>query len=187
MNDEMNTDRPVPGRTGPSFLSGLLAGGGGVLLLYALFHGVFFPGGGSSPEFLFPSLPELRADLGDGDYLFFPNRRNMWVVNPRVGRVIHYKFLDTPKRAVEKSYVGEIDQKTFPLEDTVYILSERNIMDLLWVCNRRTGDFQLWRRNVRDGRLVTDPLPVSASRDLLSASGVRSSLPGDMTEGEGRP
>ncbi len=125
----------------------------------------------------FPWLPELQADVGDGDFLYFPNRRNIWVVHPQTGRLIHYKFIDTYQGTVERSYVAQIDQKLFPPEDTVYALSERNIEDLLWVCNRRTGDFQLWRRNVRDGRLVTDPVPVQSGRDLLNDRSIRSSEP----------
>ena len=78
---------------------------------------------------------------------------------------------------VEKSYVAQVDQKLFPPEDTVYAISERNITDLLWVCNRRTGDLQLWRRNIRDGRLVTDPMPVQAASDILNDSAIRSSAP----------
>ncbi|MBI4582446.1 MAG: hypothetical protein HY717_00235 [Planctomycetes bacterium] len=135
-----------------------------IALLSAWFHtgergGTGFPGA-------LAALPELRASLKDGDYLFFPNRRNIWVVNSRSGRIRHYKFLDTAEGTVERSHVGLVDQRIFPPEDTVYAISERNAADLLWVCNHRTGDFQLWRRNVRDGRLITDPTPVPGSQDL---------------------
>ena len=117
----------------------------------------------------FSFLPELKASLNEGDYLFFPNRRNIWAVNPKSGRMIHYKFLDTAEGMVDPSHPGQVDTRLFPSEDTVYMISERNATDLLWVCNRRTGDFQLWRRNVRDGRLFTDSKLVMAGQDLLGA------------------
>lgn len=118
---------------------------------------------------------ELHAAIGDGDYLFFPNRRNMWVVNRDNGRLVHYKFIDVTQGKVERSHVAQINQKLFPPGDTLFKISERNISDFLWVCNVQTGDFQLWRRSVRDGRLVTDPSVVSASQSLL-----RPVLPGTL-------
>jgi hypothetical protein len=162
-----------PTRSSNRFHLGLLAGlvtGAGLGAL-----GISLLAGSGAGATLSP-LPVLLADAGDGEYLFLPNRRHVWVVNTTVGRIIHYKFLDTGQGVIERSYVAEVDQKTFPPEDTVYALSERNIEDLLWVCNRRTGDVQLWRRNVRDGRLVSDP-PIQAARDLLNDKAIRSSEP----------
>ena len=158
----------VPRRFG--FLSGLLLGAGAITLVAALMSN-------RGEDFVLPTIPELQAGVGDGDYLFFPNRRHVWVVHTTSGRLIHYKFLDTYDGMVEKSYVAEIDQGKFPPDDTVYALSERNVMDLLWVCNKRTGEFQLWRRNVRDGRLVTDARAVSAAGDVLNDMSIRSSVP----------
>lgn len=112
-------------------------------------------------------ISELEAQSrSSGDYRYLPNRRNMWVINRRLGRVVHFRFLDTTKGTVERSHVAQVDRERFPPRDTVYRISERNITDLLWVCNQRTGDFQLWRRNVRDGRLVTDDQSVEAGAHL---------------------
>ncbi len=129
----------------------------------------------SSTALSFFQPGELQALIGDGDYQFFPNRRNMWVVNKNNGRVVHYKFVDVSQGKVERSHVAQINRTLFPAGDTVYKISERNISDFLWVCNEKTGDFQLWRRSVRDGRLVTDPNVVSASQPLL-----RPALPGNI-------
>jgi hypothetical protein len=115
-------------------------------------------------------ISELEAQSRTNtDYRFLPNRRNMWVMNRRLGRIVHFRFLDTSKGTVERSFVAQVDQQRFPARDTTYKISERNITDLLWVCNRRTGDFQLWRRNVRDGRLVTDDQSVQAAAHLENA------------------
>ena len=152
------------------FWSGLLIGATVTTLVAALFSN-------RPQDFVLPEVPELQAGVSDGDYIFFPNRRHMWVVHTAAGRLIHYKFLDTYDGMVEKSYVAQLDQKRFPPEETIYALSERNVMDLLWVCNKRTGDFQLWRRNVRDGRLVTDVRAVSSAGDILNDTSIRSSLP----------
>jgi hypothetical protein len=146
------------------FLAGSIAGaaaGSAIFLAASWFTG-------SGPAALAPALPELRAALGEGDYLFLPNRKNIWVVNRRNGLFVHYKFVDTADGAIERSHIARVDQSVFPPEDTVYSLSERNITDFLWVCNRRTGDFQLWRRSVRDGRLTTDPEVVQAARHLIT-------------------
>lgn len=121
---------------------------------------------------------ELRAELGVGRYEFFPNRQNVWVVNRENGRLVHFRFIDTEKGTVERSHVAQIDLTQFPPEDTYIVLSERNITGLLWVANKRTGDFQLWRRNVRDGRLVTDPNVVPAAQQLM-APPLPPTTPGD--------
>ncbi len=137
-------------------------------------HGVV-SGGASSGVF---RAGELQAALGDGDYVFLPNRKNMWVVNQRNGLMVHYKYLDDQEGRGERSKVAQINQAVFPPADTVYLLSDRNIIDLLWVCNRRTGDFQLWRRNVRDGRLTTDRDVLSSSSQLMTPVVPGSRAPG---------
>lgn len=166
--------RTNSGANPAGFLAPFVAGASLVVVAAALALALIRGGDTGMP---FPALPELQADAGDGEFLYFPNRRHVWVVHPQSGRIIHYKFLDTSQGVVERSYVAELDQEIFPPGDTVFALSERNIEDLLWVGNRRTGDFQLWRRNVRDGRLVTDPLPVQSAGDLLNDRAVKSSKP----------
>lgn len=174
------TDRvPRAGLSG--FLLGALA-----VVLFAFVLAPVFDGKGYFFQSLFQSSPgthgvvsggafsgvfragELQAALGDGDYIFLPNRKNMWVVNQRNGLMIHYKYLDDQEGRGERSRVAQINQSIFPPGDTDYLLSDRNVIDFLWVCNRRTGDFQLWRRNIRDGRLTTDRDVLSPSSQLMT-------------------
>lgn len=163
------TRRSLTGLT----ISGLLALSGlaAIVIAFAAERSAGVPVFGRVP------LPELRAELGSGDFVFLPNRRGMWVVHPQLGRLIHYRFLDSADGAVERSFVAEFDLKLFPPADSTFVLSENNLTDLLWIGNRQSGDFQLWRRNVRDGRLITDPVPVAAERDLVANPSIKSSLP----------
>lgn len=118
------------------------------------------------PAFTLPGsfLGTVRADLEDGDYAFFPNRRTVWVVNRTNGRMAAYTFRDDEVGSVDRSRVAQIDTKAFPREDTVIQLSDRNLTSLLWVANVRTGDVQLWQP-MADGSLRAD-LPVATSMDL---------------------
>jgi hypothetical protein len=115
-------------------------------------------------------LPEAlvetaRADIGKGDYLFLPNRFSMWVVNRTNGKVIHYQFFDNQVGTVERSRIAQVSADLFPPADTEYMLSDRNMTAHLWVVNRATGDFQVWRAN-RDGSITTDEVPVQAGEHL---------------------
>lgn len=110
-------------------------------------------------------LPTVRADLEDGDYEFFPNRRTIWVVNRTNGRMATYTFRDDEVGSVDRSRVAQIDLKTFPREETVIHLSDRNLTSLLWVCNVRTGDVQLWQP-VADGSALRADHPIQTQMDL---------------------
>jgi len=115
-------------------------------------------------------LPEAlvetaRADIGKGDYLFLPNRFTMWVVNRTNGKIIHYQFYDNQIGTVERSRVAQVNADLFPPADTEFVLSDRNMTAHLWVVNRATGDFQVWRAN-RDGSITTDEVPVQAGEHL---------------------
>ncbi|MGQ9589258.1 MAG: hypothetical protein ACUVYA_03070 [Planctomycetota bacterium] len=110
-------------------------------------------------------LGTVRADLEDGDYAFFPNRRTVWVVNRTNGRMATYTFRDDEVGSVDRSRVAQIDLKAFPREDTVIQLSDRNLTSLLWVANVRTGDVQLWQP-MADGSTLRADLPVATSMDL---------------------
>jgi hypothetical protein len=139
----------------------------------ALLGGAIALGGASllkGPAAGGPGLPEglvetVRADIGKGDYLFLPNRKDMWVVNRANGKLIHYEYKDNLVGTVEHSQVSQLDQAIFPPADTEFMLSDRNLTGFLWVANRVTGDFQVWRAN-RDSTLSTDELPVPAGEDL---------------------
>lgn len=125
---------------------------------------------GMLPRGLLPpvlaSLPaQAAADLGDGDYLFLPNRRTIWVVNKRNGRFANYHFKDDEAGTVERSRVVTLDAESFPPLDTVYLLSDRNLTEVFWVCNKRTGDVQLWIPKA-DGRIAADK-PIATSIDLM--------------------
>lgn len=161
-----------------------LAGGALCLSVAALWRG---PREGLGlPESL---IETARADIGKGDYLFLPNRFAVWVVNKTNGKIIHYQFFDNQVGTVERSRVARVNTEAFPSADTEYLLSDRNMTAHLWVANRATGDFQVWRAN-RDGSLTTDEVPVQAGEHLReeptgrvpSASGKRAA--GDIEDQE---
>lgn len=124
-------------------------------------------------------LPGSAARLGaqngrssdDDNFLFLPNRRSIWVVNRKAGRFALYRFRDDEAGTVERSQVVTADRKSFPPGDTVYLLSERNHSEVLWVCNRRTGDVQMWIPRA-GGRLQAEK-PVATSIDLTERRGYR--------------
>jgi len=119
---------------------------------------------------------QLSQDLGAGDYVFLPNRRTIWVANRTTGRFANYDFRDLNyrdsarlksrhERMISRSNVVTLDQEDFSAADTVYVLSDRNLTTVLWVCNRRTGDVQLWQRRADDK--VTQQGQVVTSIDLM--------------------
>ena len=94
-----------------------------------------------------------HADLADAEFTFLPNRHSVWVVNSRTGRMANYDFRLDDQQNVDRTRVERIDVQSFPPEDTVLKLSDRNLSNILWVCNQRTGDIEMWRRT-RGGTLV---------------------------------
>jgi len=146
------------------FLLGVTAGGGG---LYLLDRGR--SSGGTDDAGFLSALPgilrEAHADLEDGDYAFFPNRRSIWVVNRTNGRMANYHFHDDELGSVDRSRVAMLDTNAFPRKDTVIHLSDRNMNNVLWVCNARTGDVQMWTLG-RDGALKGET-PVACKTDLM--------------------
>ena len=122
---------------------------------------------------LFPSLNAqgLLDDLGEGNYFFLPTRRTIWVVNRDNGRMVNYEFIDNEFMTVQKSRVARIDQVTFPPDESSYLLSDRNWHSIIWVCNRRTGDVQLWEL-VRDGEIrKVGPIATSANLNDVEPQG----------------
>ena len=88
---------------------------------------------------------QATEDFGEaGDFLFLPNRRTIWVVDRSTGRFANYHFRGDQERTVMRSRVVTLNQRDFPAADTIFLLSDRNLSELLWVCNKRTGDVQLW-------------------------------------------
>ena len=129
-----------------------------------------FAAGGNGEAFSNWLVQPVEAQGVKGDYVFLPSRREMWVINRVNGKLVHYQLFDTESSTVTRSRIAVIDQKIFPPTDTEFLLSDRNLTGLLWVANRATGDFQLWRAN-RDETLSTDPFPVAAGDHLrLEAS-----------------
>lgn len=151
--------------TGLVLLAGIVLGIGGS----AIWRPVIVPEFGSGSEQMMSFFPtmvrEVHAALDEGDYEFFPNRRMMWVVNRTNGRMANYHFHDDEIGSVDRSRVATVDLKTFPRKDTVIHMSDRNLNHILWVCNVRTGDIQMWTL-VRDGTLKGEA-PVASSIDLL--------------------
>lgn len=111
---------------------------------------------------------EAGADLESGEYTFFANRRSIWVVNRTNGRMAMYQFRNDEVGSVDRSRVATIDHSTFPQEDTVILLSDRNLNNILWVCNARTGDVQMWYP-ASDGTLRFDS-PIATGADLAERS-----------------
>ena len=155
----------------------------GALATLVLAQGISWPGG--SPErdgslragfgsglaslLVSPAFAaQIHSDLGDGDYTFLPNRRTIWVVNRKYGRFANYHFRDDQERSILRSQVVTLDQRDFPPEDAVYLLSDRNLTEVLWVCNRRTGDVQLWHPRP-DGKVVSEG-QIATSVDLMERS-----------------
>ena len=110
-------------------------------------------------------LRQALADLDEGEYEFFPNRRSIWIVNRSNGRMANYYFNDDELGSVDRSRVATLDLKTFPRKDTVIHLSDKNYNNILWVCNTRTGDVQMWHPG-RDGVLRSEQ-PITSSIDLM--------------------
>lgn len=149
---------------------GLAVGAGAVLLLGSSGSRLAGPEEGSAgalaSDFVAPFgiLREAHADLEEGTYDFFPNRRSVWIVNRDNGRMANYHFRDDEVGSVDRSRVAQIDLNTFPRKDTVLILSDRNLNNILWCCNVRTGDVQMWYPG-RDGTLRSE-MPIASSADL---------------------
>ena len=118
-------------------------------------------------------MREAHADLEEGEYAFFPNRRSVWVVNRTNGRMANYHFHDDDVGSVDRSRVTALDTRAFPAKDTVMSLSDRNLNNILWVCNTRTGDVQMWTL-ARDGTLKGET-PVACSTDLTERVGAKAS------------
>ena len=95
----------------------------------------------------------VNSDLGVGEYEFLPNRRTLWVINRTKGRFANFHFRSDQDRTVLRSRVIEVDPSDFPPADTDYLLSDKNFTELLWVCNRRSGDVQLWQPK-GDGNVI---------------------------------
>jgi hypothetical protein len=108
---------------------------------------------------------EAAADLGHGEYQFFPHRKSVWVVNRTNGRMANYNFRDEELGNIERSRIAAIDLRAFPRQDTLICQSDRNLFNVLWVCNTRTGDVQMWQV-ARDGSLRPSG-PIATSTDLI--------------------
>ena len=117
-------------------------------------------------------LPNLMAqttdDLGDGKYAYLANRRTIWAINKDKGRFAGYHFREDENHTVERTRVTTLDPKIFPPADTIYMLSDRNLTEAIWVCNKKTGDVQLWTPRI--GGEVKAEKPLSTSQDLEPAN-----------------
>ena len=110
-------------------------------------------------------MAQVPKDLKEGEYLFLPSRRSIWVINRTNGRMAVYTFLNNEYSTVQRSRVGQIDTASFPLEDAFIQVSDRNLTNNLWICNVRTGDVQLWKV-ASDGELQKAG-PIATSTDLM--------------------
>ncbi len=138
--------------------------------------GWLFSGGGpevpvasqGSAGFSAAWLPSLKAEMGTGDYLFLPCRKEMWVINRAHGKVIHYDFKDNEQGTVKWTPVVIVDAGVFPPKDTEYAISDRNLSSYLWVTNRVTGDFQFLKAT-RESQIDKESQAIHAGEDLRRA------------------
>ncbi len=152
--------------TGLFLLAGIVLGVGGSAIWRPVIVPESGPGSGQPMSFFPAMMREVHAALDEGDYEFFPIRRMMWVVNRTNGRMANYHFRNDEIGSVDRSRVAAVDLKAFPRKDTVIHMSERNVNPILWVCNIRTGDMQMWTLEDKDGTLKGEA-PVATSIDLL--------------------
>ncbi|HLU47455.1 MAG TPA: hypothetical protein VK116_05200 [Planctomycetota bacterium] len=103
----------------------------------------------------------LNQDLGPGEYIFLPVRHAVWVVNRTEGRFARYEFENDRKPLVQRSRVVTLDPRTFPPDATEYLVSDRNLTDDLWVCQRRSGLVVLY-----ETRLAGDLVARESGHDL---------------------
>lgn len=101
------------------------------------------------------TLYARESGAGPGDYIFLPVRQNIWVVNKRIPSIIYYTLPTGPDRPIEKSRVFKIPTDSFPIESCDFFLSDRNLANMLWICNRVTGEV-LPIRPKRDGSFDTE-------------------------------
>ncbi len=111
-----------------------------------------------------PSVAAATVDLGEGEFSFLPSRRTVWVVNRTNGRMAAYTFLNNEYSTVQRSRVAQIDLNAFPAEHSSITLSDRNLNQILWICNSRTGDVEMWQLT-RDSELRKSG-PIATSADL---------------------
>lgn len=109
-------------------------------------------------------VAQSTGALGDGEFAFLANRKQIWAINKSQGRFAGYHFREDENRTVERTKIVTLDQKTFPPADTIYMLSDRNLTEVIWVCNKKTGDIQLW--SPRIGGDVTSEKPLATMQDL---------------------
>ena len=111
-------------------------------------------------------MAQVRTDLKDGEYLFLPNRRSIWVINQTNGRMAVYTFLNNEYDTVERSRVGQIDARAFPPGEVVFQISDKNLSNNLWVCSDR----RYQPRSARSGRHRGNRRPPRPERRFPPAS-----------------
>ena len=108
---------------------------------------------------------EAAQTLRDGDFLFLPNRRTIWVVERQTGRFANFDFRKDHEKTVKRTAVETLDLLKFPPTDTIFLVSDPNYSQHLWVCNTHTGIIQLWVPKA-DGTLDNDG-EIEAGSSLL--------------------
>ena len=61
---------------------------------------------------------QVQQNLGDGEYLFLPNRRSIWVVNTTTGRFANFNFRDDQAKTILISRIVTLNQRDFPPDET---------------------------------------------------------------------
>lgn len=159
---------PVAVRPGPARIAVRAVIAGAIALSVAIAMGIGLPGGPETSErtavgFLYGADGDVRAE-GDGDFVFFTFRRNVWVFRKSTMTVKFYNLPEASERAqeAEESRVYQIDARDFPLADIQFQVSERNLTNYLWLLNPKTGKARILKAR-RDG-LVEESLLLDANR-----------------------
>ncbi len=124
------------------------------------------------------TIRRVEQDLGGGTYRFLANRRTIWVANPDKGRLVAYRYRDNLDGTIEKSRVVDLDPRTFPADETDFLLGDLYLTESLWVVNTRTGRLQLWSHG--QGGVLESEDPVETLGDLVPGGDAESQQVGDF-------
>ena len=142
----------------------------GALVLFGAAFGGWYAGNAGSSASGAVSWPleveQALAASPAGDYAFLPYRRDVWIVCHSKGTA---QFFASPESTSAehppiKSQVYKLDPAIFPQDQVQFSISERNLLNYLWVLNPVTGKARFVRAR-RDGGFDESPV-IDASKDL---------------------
>lgn len=117
------------------------------------------------PSSLFAQDSSARSIGGeDGEFTYFTFRRNLWVIHRPTGQIQFFMFPDGSEQVLVRSGIYQVDLTEFPVEQTQYQLSERNLTNFLWILNPYTGKARYIRAQ-RDGTFDVSEVETVARRE----------------------